>query len=431
MKLPIENWLDHNKFPSEVTHLLKDSIICYKAGAFTSSLLMSYLGFLALIKGRIMMGNKPSLLPDYKWNNLLKELINEDKWEAAVFDALQKQEVIGPPPDKARTEDPIFAINDSVRLQIRYWKDRRNDCAHNKDNLIINAHVEAFWSFLISNLPKLTIEGGVATLINKLITFYDPNQTPPNASILPILQLIPSAVEKNEMKNFWKKAFEVIDNTEDWYFKRSNNFIKSVLSIQNELMSSSLLAFLKANEDYLLPYVDEHPEIITTLELSPEETRQFWRKKVLPRNNFLKIYSSMLRNNLIPKEEIDEANKLFASKMKYTNDYTDHLVLRDSGFGTVLYSKLFVEANTEHFKFWEYLNDHYIVYRQYIEFYPLDLEIVKLLSKEFSKSWHSYFLKDQLNELFTTSKSKREEFTSIATSNSITLPTELTSLSSS
>ncbi|EHQ26588.1 hypothetical protein BDD43_0611 [Mucilaginibacter gracilis] len=212
MKLIIEKWLDTQTLPLTAEPLLADAITCYKSGAYRASMLMSYLGFLMIIKDRVMNGDRPAMLPLHKWNEKRTLLQNEDKWEAEINSALQKkEEFTGSGPSKTKTEDPFFYISEGLRQQLTYWKDRRNDCAHNKENIIIGAHIEAFWAFMISNLPKITLQGGMATLLQKLTSYYDPTQTPSGTPLMPILELISSSVETSKLDEFWNQAFTVID----------------------------------------------------------------------------------------------------------------------------------------------------------------------------------------------------------------------------
>jgi hypothetical protein len=63
--------------------------------------------------------------------------------DAATFDATQH-----------KNPAPIFAIDQELRDQVKFWKDRRNDCAHSKQNQIIAAHCEAFYAFVRSTLNR-------------------------------------------------------------------------------------------------------------------------------------------------------------------------------------------------------------------------------------------------------------------------------------
>jgi hypothetical protein len=211
MKLKFEEWLESQKFSDSVHGLFKESIICYKSGAYKASVLFSYLGFLTILKERILNANKPALFPQGEWDYLIIRLQNEDSWESNVYDATQQKEKIDN--SKTKTKDAIFSINESLRLQITYWKDRRNDCAHNKNNKISNSHVETFWSFLESNLSKITIEGGINSLLNKLRKHYDSTITPANKDVTPLIIEIESSINYIDLKVFWEQAFEIVDES--------------------------------------------------------------------------------------------------------------------------------------------------------------------------------------------------------------------------
>ncbi|SDF77579.1 hypothetical protein SAMN05421827_101504 [Pedobacter terrae] len=74
MKLKIEGWIEVGLFPDNAKHLLRNAVLCYKADAFNEGLLMSYLGFLVIIKNRIMTANKPGLFIQQNWDKLLRRL---------------------------------------------------------------------------------------------------------------------------------------------------------------------------------------------------------------------------------------------------------------------------------------------------------------------------------------------------------------------
>lgn len=421
--------MEAQKLPNAAEPLLLDAIICYKTSAYRASLLMSYLGFLVIIKSRIMAGNKPPLLPQQKWLDKLAALRNEDLWEAEVFSALQKKETTtGSGSSRTRTEDPFFPLSDGLRQQIAYWKDRRNDCAHNKDNIIVAGHIEAFWTFMISNLPKITIEGGMASLLNQLTVYYDHNQTPEGTPLTPLVSSIYSSVDQTELPYFWNEAFKIIEATYDWSYKSRNGFIFEILKLPAISVKESMLDYLKSDHDKLFHYIDEYPEVIQLLNYTSQEIRKLWKTQILQRNSCIKIYASLLRNNLIPANEIQEANDFFATEKRYSDDPLDREILRHNGYDRALYQKLFVEPDRSYYKFWNTLNNDSTGYRQYIEYLPINKEIVQFVCEELSKSWFSFYLAQGLDSLFQNNVSKKQEFRNIAIAESIVIPDKLPSL---
>lgn len=81
--------------------------------------------------------------------SVCKNLRKEEKWDEEVNECVKKND-----PNKV-----IFNISDDLRNQYLYWKNRRNDCAHFKKNIIDYFHVESFWLFLQSNLVKFAVNG--------------------------------------------------------------------------------------------------------------------------------------------------------------------------------------------------------------------------------------------------------------------------------
>jgi len=419
MKLKFQTWVESGHFSENAKHLLNTSVTCYKGEAYTAALLMSYLGFLVILKDRVMKANKPALFPQPSWDDMIEGLKNEDKWEERIFTAVLQQEKTNS--TKVRVQDPVFVINDNLRNQIRFWKDRRNDCAHNKDNAITFSHVEAFWSFLESNLQKITIEGGKATLLNKLERHFDSSYTPANEDLTPLVKEIQSAVEKTEMMDFWDRAISAISDLFDYTHEIS--FIKKVLQLNDPEITESILQYLKSKEAILMAYINENPSILIHLNYDKQEIRNFWKVKIKKLTNALGVYSSMLLNNLIPKEEIEDVNQLLANLYKYTVNIQDHYVLANNGFGEALYNNLFVVHNKAELKYWQFMNTHYELYTRYIELYPLKNEVVSILCEEMDKTeWHAKFLQQSLDRMFKNNPTKKDEFKQKALGLGLKLP---------
>ena len=131
MKLPIEKWAEEHELPKEATEALQEACRSFKAGEYSADLLFSYLAWNLVLRRRIMAARCPPGFPQGRWDALQADMTNEDKWDGEVFGSTQTK---GPV--------PIFDVSDDLRTQVRFWKDRRNDCAHLKDNRIDDPHVE-------------------------------------------------------------------------------------------------------------------------------------------------------------------------------------------------------------------------------------------------------------------------------------------------
>lgn len=98
-----------------------------------------------------------------------------------------------------RSPKAIFTVDDHVRDEFKYWKDRRNDCAHFKSNTIAASHVESFWLFLQSRIGRWVPNGSAQDLIERLARHFDSNLTPPGTDVWLLIALISHAVPHAEL----------------------------------------------------------------------------------------------------------------------------------------------------------------------------------------------------------------------------------------
>lgn len=231
------------------------------------------------------------------------------------------------------------------------------------------------------------------------------------------------------MQDFWKQLFEDINDL--WDYSNEISIISKIIKMNDSEISESLILYLKSEQALLKAYINEHPSIIALLGYSKPEIRNFWNTKIGGMTNAMGVFASMLRNNLIPAEEIKEANEHLVELYKYTENSDDHYILSSHGFGEVLYERLFIKNNSNQRKYWEFMNKHYGLYTKYVEVYELKDDVVKILCEELGKTeWVSYFLRESIERLFLRNTSKMEEFKQKASKMTLTLPSQIAVLTS-
>ena len=424
MKLRIDEWIESNKFSMIVNALLKDSSLCYKAGAYRASLLFSYLGFLTILKERIISANKPQNYIDGQWNNLVSKLNNEDKWEEAVFDSTQ-QKVKRNQTTKIITRDPVFSIKDDIREQIRYWKNRRNDCAHFKENNIDYYHIESFWAFMESNLLKITIEGGLNSLINKIKDHFNPILTPPNKDFTHLVKEIEHSVDPSKLSEFWDSF--IIPS--DWDIRLSNTrkkFLKECFRINSDIITDSIIKKLKENTYYLIDFLDSYPELVMNFNFNSQEVRKLWSIDIEKSNNTIALYASLLRNALIPREEIDEANN---KVLKYIKEYSpsalEQQVLESNNFFIAFKSEIIDSSNFIGYQSYLWVNERADLISGIIINYPADKEILVRLTEHYNQGYNSEWLLKRFDYFIDSGDQFSNGYKVIRQSESIILPEKL------
>ena len=76
MKLDFEIWLGDQRqtIPAAAKGIFDEAVICYKASAYRGAYILSYLGFLTIIRERLLVSGPPSseIMSDHtKWEDRL------------------------------------------------------------------------------------------------------------------------------------------------------------------------------------------------------------------------------------------------------------------------------------------------------------------------------------------------------------------------
>ena len=295
MKTNFEIWLEDNIYYSNVLSLLNEAVICYKVSANKAALLLSYMAFTDIIRRRLLEAKKPDKIIEGEWIQKRKLLLDDDAAEKEVFDILN------------RADDKYFKLNDSIRVQIRYWKDRRNDCAHLKSNPIDSVHVESFWLFLMNNINKFTVIDSGKDLLNKINRHFDETYTPMGTDIAPLISEIPYSVEIADFPEFLQYLYSNMQTIiEDSWFafdERAKTFNCMLSKLEGEY-NEITKKFIYNNNELQKELFEYCPEFLTYFKDS-SMVRELW-KTTLKKVNTFKIASVLLRNSLVEVDQIKE-----------------------------------------------------------------------------------------------------------------------------
>jgi hypothetical protein len=81
MLLPIEAWLNTQKISIEALSSFDESFICFKVGAYKASLLFAYLGFMNVIRDRIVAAPPPTGITPGYWSGIQANAKSPETWE--------------------------------------------------------------------------------------------------------------------------------------------------------------------------------------------------------------------------------------------------------------------------------------------------------------------------------------------------------------
>lgn len=410
MILPIEKWLNEQEFKDDIKDLFIESITCYKASAYRAALLFSFLGFQSIIKDRILTSEKPANLKDQKWDAITKNLRKDDSWDHEVNECIKRND------ENSR----IFDITDDQRQQAAYWKNRRNDCAHSKQNKIDYSHVESFWLFLKSNLPKFVVNGGVDSLLQKIDRHFNPDYTSLKADPSKLIKEVPDILNNDEdidklIQGIYEVFLKYDDNHQTVPNAREVSFYNELIKIPK--VSQSVIDLIKKRENFGLEvyFLYVYPQQITKFYHSQESIRNFWRTKLIeigPRS--FKIFAALLRNGLIDNEK-EEAIEFFIRNNPFnifSEDVNVISELRINGYFDYYKKVVFEDRLINDFK-WANIANQSI--RKHLDEIGLDDVVCESINSVFSSAPYPWDMQKTL-QLYFLDKSKRDEYIHVCSS---------------
>lgn len=394
MKISFEKWLEDNRLPQSAVEMFKESIICYKVSAYKSSFLMAYSGLQIIIKERLLTANcKPNSMEEGQWNCILQKLGNEDKWDAVVFDCVNRCD------DKR-----LFLINNAIIAQYNALRTYRNICAHGKRGEISYYHIELLWGFIQDNFTRFIVIGGKDGIIQMIEDHFDITINAPNKDATYLIDNIEITVKDEELNDFISDLYNYTANQSDHYcsvFNGRNRIIAlwdKLLSESSSRLRDSILLFIKNSSiEIISDFVANYPQTVNELLSDDSFARKMWTgemfKKPSHEDGIWRILEVIIHNDLIPDDEKEDFNKRlykyqgqFYSKneielLKMTK-YFEYLskdlfnISSYSGYESGIYY-----ANEVAFRFVKYIND-----------FGLNLDAVKCINCIFNFATYGAFV---------------------------------------
>jgi len=419
MILEIEKWKAKQNFSFEVNSLFEESAICYKASAYRASLLFSYLGLMTILKNRILNSAAPTDFIEIEWRGQYQnKLLNDSNWDTFLFDLTQQTA-------KGNTPKKIFDISDDLREQVKFWKNRRNDCAHAKDQKISYYHVEAFWAFMYSNLPKLMVGGGFEGLINRINNHFDTSLTLIDEDCSTLVTEIDHAIEKKQLIDFFGQVEGIIINhsidiTTNRHKKRHLDFWDKILKLCTDPTKDGLIEYLKANENRIEDFIQAYPQRIQELSLSSTFVKNFWTSKevLFPRD--VRVVLAMYSSRMIKEAEFpDLIDKLLKSSYIDISDSEVIRLLEELGYFKSFKKTYLNGDDISDFNVGNRISRTII---WMIENNGFNKELVKTICGTLDKVYYPFDLSSKLKDLFLEKPQLKDEFIAIAQTNEIRIP---------
>lgn len=267
-----EEWLvaHKNQINAAAYGLFEDSLRCMIFDIVRPAYLMAYQGMIRHVRDVIVFGERPSTFPEAAWNDILKGLTldNPDvKWDDNTYDRIRQGA------EKGSRHPKVVNMPDEARNKYPYWRELRNVCAHNKEYIFLKAHTLTLYAFIEQFLLRISVEGGLQTLLNQLDDYYNPVLTPPGGDVTVLINRIPSMVEVGEMKGFLREVAKI---RKKYHVRDFARFFLQCYDTLSGVYKDELKRIAEGDDDLLGKVLEADPERVLTFVTSPERIRKTW-----------------------------------------------------------------------------------------------------------------------------------------------------------
>lgn len=390
------NVYDEFKDGTVLRDILNDAIRCYRNGIARPALTLSYIAFIQAVRDNLLKSDMPKGFNEPRWKACMSKLRQENAWDEQVISCI-----------KCRDKPPYFELTDSLRDDVCYWRNRRNDCAHYKDSEITLSHVAAFWVFIMDNYNKFTPIGSLMQSVNDYKRHYNVSITPKGTSTEVIFKRLCLAIKtEDDLLLFLKETDFCME------YEEQAQLLHDLL--MDERHKSKVISLLTVKLKRVKMYLALKPaDVSVVLGNNPEMTRKFWYEDFMLFASCANVYVEMLRAKMIPQGEIKESLDMFL-KHEYkrsafrVDSQEDFNVLKENGIYDIFIeeylSKEFVCDNPREKC---YKTDFYI---SLIQRGGITDKLIKALSESI-KGTFPYTLTNRLkDEIFNDDKSKKQYY---------------------
>lgn len=394
------NIYDEFKDGTVLRDILNDAIRCYRNGIARPALMLSYIAFIQAVRDNLLKSDMPKGFNEPRWEACMSKLRQENAWDEQVISCI-----------KCRDNPPYFELTDSLRDDVCYWRNRRNDCAHYKDSEITLSHVAAFWVFIMDNYNKFTPIGSLMQSVNDYKRHYNVSITPKGTSTEVIFKRLCLAIKtEDDLLLFLKETDSCME------YEEQAQLLHDLL--MDERHKAKVISLLTGKLKRVKMYLALKPaDVSVILGNNPEMTRKFWYEDFMLFASSANVYVEMLRAKMIPQGEIKESLDMFLKheykrNAFYLDNPEDFNVLKENG----LYD-IFIE---------EYLSKDFVCnnpgekchktdfYISLIQRGGISDKLIKVLSESI-KGTFPYKLENRLKgEIFKEEENKKQYLESIA-----------------
>lgn len=379
-----EAWVKGQVLTSAATLCFDESVMCYKAGGYRAAYAFSYVGFLNLLRHRIINTKRPLRFASHEWSKIKADLKTEG-WEYAVCRGIQKQR---------KGNSTIFIISEKLLENTNYMAKLYLHCiTPDVANIIIEPDVTYLWAFIMANSRKFSAENlfqKIYPIPGEPQNYYEDEHCCKTESEL--VEQIAVSKDPCELPSFFAVVFDRYDKYARDDNKRKNNFIDSCLEHGSQEIKQVITQMLTSDCKFLIDYLRQCPKWVSILADKPEIVNDIWNKYLFFRRDYdYSLFIALVDHGIIPSSETQDywIEYLILKGMGEPPD-NSLIKLVELGFYDKL-KKLIWDKCKIRDEDWTMKSRELI--KHYLKSYPLDTETAKLICRTFG--WKEETLKEK------------------------------------
>jgi hypothetical protein len=260
---------------------------------------------------------------------------------------------------------------------------------------------------LKSNLAKFVVSGSKEGLLNEIRNHFDFSITPPGEDCSHLVEQIPVAVSTNDLADFFSEVCKVFRPGSSGYplpppmSTGEMDFWGKVLILKDSGTVSKFVEFAKTEPRLVTDILRSHPDKIYQF-ADATFIRKLWYEMLFDDQTArdFSVYCALLRNKLIPDNQIVEAHNKILSRLRGIPSEEDSIaILKSTGFFDVFRQQAFANHSLSTF---DWANRNSQLVRLYLERFPIDDEIATTVQRIFEYENHPWNVASELNGLFNS-----------------------------
>lgn len=386
--------------------ILKESEKCFRIRANRAALLFGFNSLIRAIRNRLIKIGKPEQVTIDEWKNFYNDLLNDDKMEKSVLIAIRS------------SQSKYFSINEKLRQEMDYWIDKRNSCAHWKQDTIESELVDVFYSFYLNNIYKFQLGSSINQTVIDLNEIYDKTKNRPGTKPDRVINRIKYSIADEQFKELLKKIYD------SYYFMTPDSPIIEIAEVMYSLLDERKLhilnEYLRNNIEWTSCLIEKHSRFINYIFHSSQDFFHIIEKSIQS-EDVCRLFVVLKNTKFLNDQDIELFfNSVFELKINIKGNF-ENQILSEQFTDWLVNKKLVTYLGNSY----NWINERVDTLYKVLTFKMPNEETCKLIANYFTGSYSSQWFCERFSYDDSRVKAFNKCMLSFELAGKITIPINL------